>query len=305
MQICCPSGLKFIARRWRIGDQAALLDVKEHQGSSLPKKMLALAAQEVIEPGPYNFHDKLDTNVLTVADITVGNILIRAGTRRELYLRPTCNVCRRILREPIEYDLNDVGPFYMASMEGVEHIRTGTPVVRKYDNVTVKLRAVRGSDLVEIGKLQEDDPVHMFEHQLVSYIDEIHGPGILEAVPRMNPMGGPGLDPNAPLRNKLHILEYVRSLPWEIRDQIDEDTEELFGGVDTTLSFKCDHPDCLGANEIQVPLDPSFYGLDASSRRLRRRKTSMATRSASELMRSSSSPSSSDSPNSPTSSLED
>jgi hypothetical protein len=287
MQVQCPSGLQFVARPWRIGDQAELLNTKEQLGGMLPKKMLSLAALDVIDPGPYKFTNRIDVDELSIPDITVGNILIRIGTRKELWLRPTCASCRKILRDPIEVDLTELGPFYMASPEGVDHLKTGVPIQRDYgDGVHARLRAIRGCNLLDISKLQEEDPEHIVEHQLVAYIDEISGPGTVEAV-AMTEKG-------APLRNKPHILRYIRTLPWEIREKIEMDVDELFGGVDTTITFRCDHPECTAMNEVQVPLDLNFYGLDNSARRSKLRKNSLATRSAVELMRSSSSPSSSE-----------
>lgn len=274
MQIQCPSGLVFTARRWRIGDHSEMLDTREQQPAALPKRMLELAATGIVEPGPYKFKDRLETDDMSIADITVANILIRVGTDPRLLLKPTCGACRKPVHQPKEIDLSEL-QVYQASKEGVEHLRTGSPLKRVYNGIQVELKAIRGRDLGNLAKLQEQEPKYMIEHQLAASIAQISAPGT-----------------PAPLTGMVHIREFLHEQEWDLRSAIEDDIDELWGGVDQTFSFQCDRPSCLTEQEQQVPLDLTFYGLDLSNRRSSRRKRS-SVKSAGELMRGSSSPSSS------------
>lgn len=279
MQIQCPSGLVFTARKWRIGDHSVLLDMKEHQGSSLPMKMLELAATSIVNPGPYKFKDKLITEDMSIADITTANVLLRVGTDPVLVLRLTCAHCRKPLREAVDVLLDEL-PVYPASKEGAEHLRTGVPVQRTYNGVSVALRAPRGKDLERLSKLQEQEPKFMIEYQLATSVAELKVPG-----------------KEGPLTLFEHIKEFIHEQDWSFREQLENDVDELWGGVDQGFTFQCDHA-CSVTQEQQVPLDLAFYGLDLSAKQSRRRRCSSA-KSAGELMRSSSSPSSSASPKPP------
>ena len=278
MKVPCPSGLIFRARKWRIGDISELIDVKEDDGSSLPKLMVELAAEEVIEPGPYKFEDsKLDIQQLSLSDIAVANILIRVGTDPELLITPTCESCKKPQRSPKSIPLDEM-PIYMASREGIEHLRTGVPIERQYpDGIMLQLKAVRGRDFKTLSKLQEQNPKYILEYQAVLHISKVNAPELSE-----------------PLMLVPHIREWYHKQSWRLRQEIEADIDELWGGADQIYKFRCDHAECRTTQEQQVPLDQTFYGLDDQVKQRRRQKRSSSMKSAGELMQTSSTPSSSE-----------
>lgn len=282
MQIPCPSGFEFIARKWILGDRAKLLAVKDDQPTNLPKMMVGLAATGIISPGPYSFKDGLiDWDKVSMADIAVANILIRAHTDESVLLQPMCQHCRSLQRDPKEISLLDM-PIRMASKEGVEHLRTGAPVRREIDGVQVYLKAVRGMDLMVVGTLQSQEEECIEEIQMCSTIHEIHAAGSAEAISSLP-----------------DLRTFYRAQSWNFQRGISDAIDELFGGVDMSYTFRCDHIECRAEQAQQLPLDHSFYGLGPTKKQVTLATSSSGAKSVRELMRKLSSPSSPESPKSP------
>lgn len=291
MQITCPSGLKLTVRPWTLGDHAELLNTKELRTSFLPRRMLELVVQEIVDPGPYKFKPGPISNFtaggLSISDITVANVLIRLGTDAKLMLYPTCQSCRRPTIDPIEVNLQEA-PLYIATEEGRAHLGSGVPVSRTFKNLTVALKAIRGDDLQVLSALQEQEPTHVLEIQLCCSIAEIRAPGLKK-----------------PLSTLTEIRTFMRNQAWSLRDEVDATVDELWGGVDMDYTFTCDRAGCLTQQTSVLPLDPTFYGLDLSARRSRRQKRSSGKRSAADLMQGSFSHSSSEPGADAASTLED
>jgi hypothetical protein len=283
MNIHCPSGLVFSARSWKLGDHAELIKARDRSMTQLPKIMAALASDAVIDPGPYTAFkegEKVDWDAVSHADITVANILIRAGREPKLIAEFICAVCRQLPRDPQEIDLLDL-PIYMASEEGRMHLHDGNPVVREVGTARVKLRALLGKDLDVLSRLQVKEPENMLEVQTCMSIAEVNAPGLKK-----------------PLTTLVEIRKFWREQEWSFRNEIDEAIDSLWGGADLAIRFTCDHLECRAQQEQSLPLGLSFYGLDDPSRHAKRAKSS-AVRSVRELMQQASSPSSQDSPESP------
>jgi len=269
MHITCPSGLVFTARKWQIGDLTSLISVKDEAPTSLPKEMVRLAATGVTEPGPYKFKDgTIDVDQLSLPDISVANVLIRLGHDAALLLQPTCESCRKMLKDPVEPNLEEM-PVYEASQEGIEHLRTGAPIAREYYGYTLKLKVMRGSDFATLAKLVDQDMKYVLEYQQVLHIAEVSGRDLKE-----------------PLVNMLDIREWYHVQEIDLHNEIEADIDELWGGVDQAFTFRCDR--CLVEQKQNVPLDMTFYGLGDHKMRSRRQKRSSAMKSAGQLMRTSS-----------------
>jgi len=283
MQIPCPSGFEFTARKWVLGDRAKLLAVKDDQPTNLPKMMVQLAATGVVSPGPYSFKDShlIDWDKVSMADIAVANILIRAHTDDTILLQPMCRICRSLQRDPKAVNLLDM-PIRMASQEGVDHLRTGAPVRREIDGAQVYLKAVRGMDLMVIGTLQAQEEECIEEIQMCSTIHEIHAAGKAE-----------------PIKALPELREFYRAQSWEFQRGISAAIDELFGGADMTYTFRCDHIECRSEQEQQLPLDHSFYGMGPTRKPVSLPTSSSGAKSVRELMRKPSSPSLPESPKSP------
>lgn len=275
MQIPCPSGFEFTARKWVLGDRAKLLTIKDDQPTNLPKMMVSLAATGVVNPGPYAFKDNLiDWDKVAMADIAVANILIRAHTDETILLQPMCRHCRSLQRDAKEVNLLDM-PIRMASPEGISHLQTGIPVRREIAGAQVYLKAIRGMDLVVVGTLQSQEEEAIEEIQMCSNIQEIHVPGKAE-----------------PLTGLHELRVFYREQSWEFQRGVSDAIDELFGGVDMSFTFRCDHIECRAEQAQQLPLDHSFYGMGPTRKQQARPGTSSSgAKSVRELMRRPSFPS--------------
>jgi hypothetical protein len=281
MQVPCPSGLVFNARHWKIGDQRVLLDTLS-KGTHLPYKMVAIVAQDVVDPGPYDMEagGPVDVEQMTNADITTANIIIRAGKKPIMSLQPSCARCGKIQRGVQDIPLDELSVF-LADAEGIEHLGSNMPVERRVgDGTRVFLKAVRGRDTANMAKLQEQEEEAMLEIMSCMHIAEIRSSLHRE-----------------PLRRLPEIRKFWNEQDWDFRDVVEEGIDTLWGGIDLMYRFTCDHMSCNTEQEQALPLDLSFYGLDLVQRQRRRAKRS-SVKSVHELMQKASSPSSPESQNS-------
>jgi hypothetical protein len=280
MHVPCPSGLVFSARSWKLGDHAKLIKAADKSMSQLPKIMVAMVSEEIIDPGPYEGFTEgaaVDWNKVTHADIVVANIVIRATKEPLLLTEFLCAVCRKLPHDPQEIDLGEIDIF-QASDEGKAHLESGAPVGIEVGDARVKLKALRGGDLSLLGKLQLQEPEHMLELQACMGIAEINAPGFPQ-----------------PFTTLHDIRKYWRDQGAEFRDEVDSATDALFGGADMRIRFTCDHIACRAEQEQSLPLGLTFYGLEDPKRHSRRAKCSTA-KSVRELMQLASSRSSAKSP---------
>ena len=280
MHIPCPSGLVFEARNWRIGDQKELLKAKNDSPGTLPKRMVALAAEGVIDPGPYKVAvgEKVDWDAASHPDIAVANVMSRAGKDPKYLFKPNCGGCGKLQKDHMDVDLLDM-PVYSASAEGLQHLSTGEPIAKKIGKVQLLFKAIRGQDIATLIKLQEEDETAMLEVLTCMHLQQIKAPKLAE-----------------PLETLPAIRKFWNEQDWNFREEVEAISDTLFGGIDMTFRFTCDHMSCNVEQEQSIPLDLNFYGLDLEARRRRRAKGSTA-KSVRDLMQQASSPSLPGSPN--------
>ena len=275
MRIPCPSGLVFEARSWRIGDQKELLKAKNDGPGTLPKRMVALAAEGVIDPGPYKVEvgGRINWDDVSHSDIAVANVMIRAGKDSKYIFQPNCAGCGKLQKDHMDVDLLDM-PVYPASAEGLQHLSTGEPVAKQIGQIQLLFKAIRGRDINTLVRLQEEDEEAMLEVLTCLHIQQIRAPKSSE-----------------PLETLPDIRRFWNEQDWDFREEVEAISDTLFGGIDMTFRFTCDHMSCRVEQEQAIPLDLNFYGLDLHARQRRRAKGSSA-KSVRELMHQVSSPSS-------------
>ena len=83
MLVTCPSGLKFQARPWNLGDQNFLTDTAIIEAGLLPRRMVEVATIELVDAGPYAFQSVINWGEVSLADITAANIQIRKASDDE------------------------------------------------------------------------------------------------------------------------------------------------------------------------------------------------------------------------------
>ena len=259
MKIECPSGLTLDARAWNLGDQNQLMDTKQNEAGLLPLRMLEVATQGCVHPGPYPFKEGGPVNFhkVSIADIVTANYLIRKKTRPQYDFRVPCQYCGKLTARTI--DMNEVEVFE-ASGEGIEHLRTGVPIIIKIPEedpmAILELKILRGASLPELARYQDKTPEQMLELQACMSVDKI--------IPQ---------EASAELLLSLGtIREYWRAQSWDFGDEVRVSIDVAEGGVDSTFEFRCENQGCRKEQLGTVPLDTEFYGLDPVAARERRRK---------------------------------
>jgi len=252
----CPTGLSFQAHAWNLGHITQLISIFD-EGADYQARMLALVAGPVVNPGPYELVKGQPIsseawNKISVADITWGNIAVRRQTKSKLELDISCSQpkCQKI--NEIALDIND--PDYdmvTASEEGIQHIRTGIPIIREVNGVKAEIRLQRGSDFGDIARWQKEEPKAFLEIQQCMQIESIMAPGL-----------------DQPIKGMLQIREFWKHQSWDVAETIENAIDDCSGGVNLEFSFICQH--CGKEQFSYLPLGPEFYGLD--TRRLQRRR---------------------------------
>lgn len=287
---CKPTGMSFKARRWVVGDIAALSkqnEDDEKKKGTPPKKeegmvreMVSLVDEGVVDPGPYKDlkpGEKVNWDMVISQDLYAAALFIRMKTKRVLEIRPVCEYCDKLVTEPLGFPLDEVVT-YEASEEGLECIKTEEAFIVGYNEdgdcivpledgslpeqpyVTVGLRPIYCSMLGTLDILQAQDKANFIDWQIVSGIEFIQ-------------LGdGPEARGNRP------VMDVFEKLPLSIRDGIDRDQQTLFGGPDFVLDWTCDKEKCGREQETFLPLGPGFFGVDPRERlRRKKRNSSLAS----------------------------
>lgn len=267
MYVPCPSGFVFDARKWRLGDIQSLIKRKEDPGGLLPLRMVELAGQTVVDPGPYPFKpdEPIDWRLVSHADIACANIGVRCLSDPLLVIQPNCGACGKLRQDALEIELLDQ-PIYPASDEGKEHLSTGNPIAIEVQGHSIVLKALRGEGMATMAKLQEQEPEAMLEILTcmgIAAITTVDGKQ-LNTIPE--------------------VRAFVREQDFDFGNAIDTELDVLFGGVDMSYRFTCDHIACRTEQEQTVPLDLRFYGLDPEARQQRRASRSSGATSLRTLM---------------------
>lgn len=260
MLITCPTGLSFDARRWNLGDQADLLDDKEDESVILPIRMVDMAFQKLVDPGPYPFTDAIDWQKVTDSDLTSASIQIRRYSKPVFSFNLPCQYCRKLDPEGLEIDLKDI-VIFPASSAGIEVLRTGQPYQFNYkdddgNDLVIKMRPTLCKDINLMSSLQKQEPKYILVIRNCMYIQEIafaKGSG------------------KAPIRDLINIKKFWIEQGWDFGAGIEDKIDELWGGPDLSFTYTCKL--CKKEQDGSLPLDGSFYGLEQEARRRKRRRS--------------------------------
>ncbi|MBM4370115.1 MAG: hypothetical protein FJ098_00575 [Deltaproteobacteria bacterium] len=297
--IKCLTGLVFEARPWNLGDIEDLLGSTSEDSPPLPLLMLRLVAGKVLDPGPYltlPVGEQVDLNKVSHSDITLANIAVRAATPpTTLELEPSCRFCGKGAGVK-DVDLRDftIIPY---SQEALEALKTGKGIARQYvlddlsqgpprgsgrakgkakektkettgeskgkgegkgegDIITVILRDILGADSIQMAKQQGAEPSRAIAIQTCVHIESLQVGS--RTITGMHP-----------------LLQFWKTAPWSFQQQLDQDVDRLFGGVDTSMDFECVH--CTRKQTTVLPLDMAFFGVDPEKRLRSRQSYSSGT----------------------------
>lgn len=266
MKIICPSGFAFDARKWVFGDLKQLSTKAE---DIIFTYLFECAFKEILDPGPYPFHDmkRINVNMLSFADIMAGIIEIRKITKKLYAFSRPCKHCSNV--QGLEIDLNEQETV-PASAEGIAHLATGEPVLKDVEGDEgvihkVYFRILRGQDIPTVTSFTKQDRSSAMDIQTALSIEKI--------------IQGdqPGADPISGVRN---IRKFIDKQPIDFKEELDEITADLEGGYDPIVSFTCS--ECRRYQDHILPLDENFFGTDPVRAAKARRKRFMAQGSPKE-----------------------
>jgi hypothetical protein len=255
-KVTCPSGLEFEARTWNNEDTLVNLDSDVVEGGLVALKMVDRAMGRIVDPGPYPSFEaggRANLAMVTNADISAAAVQIRAETRAIHSFDVPCEGCAKAAE--LELDLREV-EMLKASDEGIEHIRTGLPVLREIGGVTIAVKLIRGADIPKMAKVQAKDQKAIVETQICMSLAYIRDPKY---------RGGMEISKFEELRR------YWKGANWDFTDAVETAIDEIEGGPDLYIEHTCKRLGCHREQVTMLPLDMGFFGLD-HMRRYRRQK---------------------------------
>ena len=264
-----PSGLhvEFSALTWR--DARRLTSARGKSEAEIVTDVLAGTTHAVVDPGPYQFEDRVNWDDVLVADRTIAKLAVRAATypgeEYEFSIRCARDGCRRKFTRFIDLDdlldnqqipLPDTtrervaaGKFEFNSAEVLDGWERPDQVL--LDN-PFTFRLMRGRDLrraekyVEAGTREE-----RLTRVIVSRLVEIKGERMQSKMLRV-------LD-GLPLR----LMEMVEVMDW------------VDGGVETLAEVECPALQCGWMGEVEVPFEGTEFWTPSRNRRKRRTRAEM------------------------------
>jgi len=249
MQVTCPSGLIFEGRPWNRGDQRKLLqESQENESLLLPKRMVEMATVSVIDPGPYSFNagGLVAWDEVTSVDIVRANVAIRIETDPIYLFQRNCQRCGALTDPPLEVDLRE---FEMrpASDEGKGLIQSretkSVKLASTEGEVVVHLKPMRSREMVLLGKVQSQDVSALIDGDILMGIDRVTLPGgkEIQGVERIN--------------------RFLDKQGWGFVPKLEAEVDQLWGWMDTEISWRCKEFSCRCEQKSALPLDLGFYGV--------------------------------------------
>jgi hypothetical protein len=243
MLMTCPSGLKFKARKWLIGDRRNLRDNKVVKQGLLLRRMLEVVDEGVEDPGPYPFEagKKAKWGKVAIPDIIDALIEIRISTKSELDYNDACEQCGAKI--PLTIDLKGLTRLPMSS-EGTDHLSSGAPLETDLPcedgTARVKIRLLLGEDMPKLTKYYRQDPALLEEAQAVLHLVEVTPPGATEPLTQINA-----------------IWDFYRKQGWEFQDGLTDFLSKVSGGVETRVDSECRR--CNAEQTSVIPFGVEFF----------------------------------------------
>jgi hypothetical protein len=248
MEIICPSGLSGELRGMRVREEALMSDRKLLNSGRMIGSLLEACWVRTINPGPYGkLGEKPDLSQVSSADRTYMLLQLRMqsfGTSYEFDV--ACGNCERTIKwqcELTEFATRPMKP------EGVEHLRTGAPIVRTLPSgMDVKFRLGLGADEEYMAKLDKKERVNISTHNLARRVLEIDGKTAWK-----------------------DVFDAVADLAVIDGDYLHDQIDEIEGGVDLSFDIEC--PKCASRQLTMLPFEMSFF---SSRKRLKRTRDESA-----------------------------
>ena len=259
-----PSGLTFEARRWNLKDQRTFISTIQKSPGVIARVMVQVAAGNVVDPGPYKLEKgkRLDCMEISMQDLSTANIAIRAATKKYLTISPRCGSCGEAPDEPLSIDMEQAAAdLYEASPEGKITLGGTDPHIITLGGSQFHIRPLLGKDAERMQQLVKDHEEAVADIQMAMHAAKVITPEGVE------------------ITGFLDILAYIGNADWDLRQDIEDTIDDLYGGLDEIYTWECERLGCSSKNTGILPLDITFYGLDTQRRQRRRRRHSTQEKS--------------------------
>jgi len=245
--ITCPSGLTGRIRGMKVREERILADRKLAKSGGQVDELLKACWEETLDPGPYDFGDKLiDWGAVLQGDRFFALLQVRALTYGPTYafaLGCHAEGCRD--RFEWELDLTDL-PVRPLSDESRAAFVTGNRFETRLPDAAMRVwfRLFTGADERRLPQLRKTAGDRILSAMLGWRVLEIEG--VVE-------------------KDKRRFLE---DLSMRDADFLVDEFDRVDCGVDTAIEVEC--PECLTVQEVELPFDRAFF-LPGNGRTARRR----------------------------------
>jgi len=236
----------------------------------------------------------VDFRKVLITDIESAIYRCRQATGMPIIVQPNCNSCGRVTPDPLEIDLSTVD-HWSCSDAGLQCLSGGASVEIVGQRWTVTLAPPTLARTVAIDKILAQPgmfPVSLrVDSTLLSSIGVVvrNAEAVLEgasvpppevaavdrAVGEVNTIARVASGPKDVLSLPLDIIQWWHTMDdWRLRQDIQDEIEDLWGGIDAAYTWTCkaDSTICNMEQDGRIPLDLSFFGLGTAAGRRRRNR---------------------------------
>lgn len=260
MQIDCPTGLVLSARRFLMADRLELAHAfSKNEADGGLGRVIARCTEQIVNPGPYptfRTGNALDIPRLVEGDLMYAAFKIRVDSMGPMHdFKAKCSECDRPQPETMQVNVNDFSMIPL-SEEAREKLRKGESFETRVPSTQQLVRfkhatCDQASRLVKI-KQNWQRKLQMRKDFLA---ERIMRPQefdfLLKRVSFIE-----GLDIDADVVEK---CDWALSLEWGDFFALEKVFTESLCGVDTTIKFVCALNGCGADNEVEIPLDSTFF----------------------------------------------
>lgn len=231
----CPSGLSFIARKFKGSEANLFTDRKLIRGGFLISRLLSATFESLVDAGPYKVSNGSPSwDSMLTGDRIVALIRLRVATYEGLPLefKTQCDsaACRRPF--DVELDLDEDLQIKRLSNEDREAFENGNRLSTEIevDGVLRKItfHLLTGEDEKRMSKIGTQTPDRQVTMSLAQRIDEISDV------------------------HKNDKVRWLEALDLDVLSELVEKLDEHDCGVETTIERECPH--CQNIMDVIIPL---------------------------------------------------
>ena len=235
-EVTCPSGLRGRIRGMKVKDEQLFANRKLTRSGRVLSELLKSCWVETLDSGPYTFEDdtRIHWDTILSSDRTYLLLQIRVATYGKDYeFKVVCDSCDRKYGWGVDL-LKDIETVPVPQI-GIEHVRTGEPILIKFgDGQVAKCKLSTGEDEIFLATSVDKNQASILSNALARRIVELDGTNLFRQI-----------------REKVEDLEAAHA------DELWDATDEIEGGVNTSFHVEC--PSCGNTQQVILPFEAGFF----------------------------------------------